>query len=331
MVSFNVDYLHALAAPPSPRATSKPSTALTEKQRIENSHAIKDYNYHNFIAYALYSPFYIAGPVISFNDWFAQSHHSLPSINAKRIGAYALRFGFCLLTMELVLHYMYVVSICETRAWKDDSSFQISMVALMNLNVIWLKLLLPWRLFRLWGLLDNIDAPENMVRCVNNNYSALAFWRSWHRSFNRWVTRYIYIPLGGSNRPIINSLLVFTFVAIWHDIQLRLLIWGWMVVFFVLPEVAATLVFPEKKWGQKPIFRHICAIGGVANIWMMMIANLVGFAVGVDGITQMLHDMLTTADGLKYVIFSSCCLFIGVQAMFEFRQREYRKGINLRC
>lgn len=331
MVSFNVDYLRALEAPPSPRATSKPSDALVEKQRIENSHALKDYNFRNYMAYALYSPFYIAGPVVSFNDWFVQSRHKLPSVNRQRITAYAVRFGLCLLTMELVLHYIYVVSICETRAWKNDTPFQISMVALMNLNVIWLKLLLPWRLFRLWGLLDGIDAPENMVRCVNNNYSTLSFWRSWHRSYNRWVTRYVYIPLGGSQRPIVNSLIVFTFVAIWHDIQLRLLIWGWMVVFFVLPEVTAGLIFPRKVWGSHKIYRHLCAVGGVANIWMMMIANLVGFAVGVDGIRQMLHDMVTTADGLKYVIIASCTLFIGVQAMFEFREREHRKGIDLRC
>jgi hypothetical protein len=52
------------------------------------------------------------------------------------------------------------------------------------------KLLIPWRFFRLWALADGIDPPENMVRCMANNYSALGFWRSWHRSYNLWVIRY---------------------------------------------------------------------------------------------------------------------------------------------
>lgn len=235
------------------------------------------------------------------------------------------------MTMEFILHFMYVVSISQTRAWENDTPFQISMIALFNLNVIWLKLLIPWRLFRLWALIDGIDPPENIIRCVNNNYSALSFWRSWHRSFNKWSLRYIYIPLGGSKRPIINSLVVFSFVAIWHDIQLRLLLWGWLVVLFIMPEVVAGLVLPEKKFGQYKWYRHVCALGGVINVWMMMIANLIGFCVGADGMKDMIHDMFKTSAGLSYVIFSSCALFVGIQAMFEFRETEKRRGVNLRC
>lgn len=52
------------------------------------------------------------------------------------------------------------------------------------------QLLIPWRFFRLWALLDEIDPPENMVRCMANNYSTLGFWRSWHRSYNLWIVRY---------------------------------------------------------------------------------------------------------------------------------------------
>ena len=94
---------------------------------------------------------------------------------------------------------------------------------------------------------DGIETPENMLRCMSNNYSAMAFWRAWHRSFNRWTIRYIYIPLGGSKRLIINTLAVFTFVAFWHDISLKLLAWGWLVTLFILPEVAARMIMPPKK------------------------------------------------------------------------------------
>lgn len=106
---------------------------------------------------------------------------------------------------------MYVVAIKDTRAWHGLSPLQLSMVGFWNLVIVWMKvraesifrlwatrteacplskLLIPWRFFRLWALADGIDPPENMVRCMANNYSVLGFWRSWHRSYNLWVIRY---------------------------------------------------------------------------------------------------------------------------------------------
>lgn len=331
MISYSIDYLDAVQVTKQKPAIKPKFEIEDERQRLNTPHAVSEYSFANFLAYTTYSPLYLAGPILTYNDYLYQSKTPLPSVTLNRVIPYAIRFFFCLIIMEVLLHYTYVVAISKTRAWDGDTPFQISMIALFNLNIIWLKLLLPWRLFRLWALIDKIDAPENMIRCVNNNYSGLSFWRSWHRSYNRWVLRYIYIPLGGSNRPIINTLLVFTFVAIWHDIQLHLLFWGWLVVLFIMPEVLMSLVLPAKKYGQYAWYRHACAVGAVANIWMMMIANLVGFCVGLDGIQQMLSDMIYTADGIKYVVLSSMALFVGVQAMFEFREREKRMGINMRC
>ena len=34
--------------------------------------------------------------------------------------------------------------------------------------------------FRLWALVDGVDAPENMLRCISNNTSISGFWRGWH-------------------------------------------------------------------------------------------------------------------------------------------------------
>ncbi len=110
--------------------------------------------------------------------------------------------------MEIIQHYIYVVAIKDRKAWIGDSPFELSMIALWNLVIVWLKvrsvllsvfncftfdffvkLLLPWRFFRLWALADGIDPPENMVRCVLNNYSTFGFWRAWHSSFNLWIVR----------------------------------------------------------------------------------------------------------------------------------------------
>lgn len=310
---------------------------FSERERVDTPPKPEDFSFRNYLAYILYSPLYLAGPILTFNDYISQQRHQLPSINRERTFFYAIRFLICLLTMELVLHFLYAVAISKSNPdWSQYTPFQLSMLGYFNLHVIWLKLLLPWRFFRLWALLDGVDPPENMVRCMSDNYSALAFWRGWHRSFNRWVTRYVYIPLGGSRgsklRAVANYLAVFTFVALWHDINLRLLVWGWLITLFVLPEVLATLAFPAKKWQDRPqAYRMLCGFGAVGNVLMMMAANLVGFAVGVDGLKGLVQGIVDSWGGRFFLLGACATLFVGVQVMFEWREAEKRRGINMKC
>ncbi|KAJ5383855.1 Membrane bound O-acyl transferase MBOAT [Penicillium concentricum] len=329
--------------------------ALSDRDRVKIPAEATAFTFRNYIAYVLYAPLYVAGPILTFNDYVSQQRYTSASLTRARIMMYAVRFGLTLLCMELILHYIYAVAISKADPdWSVFTPGQLSMLAFFNLHIIWLKLLIPWRFFRLWALVDGIDPPENMVRCMSNNYSALAFWRGWHRSYNRWIVRYIYIPLGGGGgrrtpgapKPaasprsnfmgkflqIRNFLLVFTFVALWHDINLRLLMWGWLVTLFVLPEVLGGMFFPAHRWRSRPTtYRVLCGIGSVGNVLMMMIANLVGFALGIDGLKDLLASLTGSYSGLAYMV--SCCvvLFVGVQVMFEVREDELRAGINLKC
>jgi len=168
---------------------------------------------------------------MTFNDFIWQHRRPLGIQSSMKI-MYLIRFILCYLTMECILHFMYVVAIKDRKSWVGDSPAEIAMIGFWNLIVVWLKLLIPWRFFRAWALLDGIDPPENMVRCMANNYSTFGFWRSWHRSYNLWIIRYIYVPLGGSKNLVLNTVLVFSFVALWHDLTFRLLAWGWLVSFF---------------------------------------------------------------------------------------------------
>lgn len=331
-------------------------TALSDRDRVKIPAEPAAFSMRNYIAYVLYSPLYLAGPILTFNDYVSQQRYTAPSLTRCRTLLYGIRFFLTLLCMELILHYIYAVAISKASPnWSLFTPGQLSMLAYFNLHIIWLKLLIPWRFFRLWALIDGIDPPENMVRCMSNNYSAFAFWRGWHRSYNRWIVRYIYVPLGGGGggrRPagtkpssspppsgfmvkfqrIRNFLLVFTFVALWHDINLRLLMWGWLITLFVLPEVLAGMLFPAHRWRSRPTaYRILSGVGSVGNVLMMMIANLVGFALGLDGLKDLLASLTGSYSGVAYMI--SCCvvLFVGVQVMFEIREDELRAGINLKC
>ncbi len=332
---------------------------MSEKDRISIPADVNDYSFRNYVAYAIYAPLYLTGPIMTFNDYISQAKHRPSSIEKPRTIRYGVRFVLVLLAMELILHYDYVGAISKASpVWSDYTAAQLSLLSFFNLHLIWLKLLLPWRLSRLWALIDGMDPPENMTRCVSNNYSTQQFWRAWHRSYSRWLVRYLFVPLGGSSfrnwraiaRSIVTYICVFTFVALWHDIQLRLLIWGWLIVLFMLPEFAAAALFPKRKWESRPTeYRMLCCFGAVFNVLMMITANLVGFAVGLDGlesiIRSILHDwsgksqcplfLLTdsylTWTGFLFLVTACSALFVGIQVMFEIRESEKRQGVTLRC
>lgn len=75
----------------------------------------------------------------------------------------------------------------------------------------------------------------------------------------------------------------------------------------------------------------ISGVGAVGNILMMMIANLVGFAVGIDGMKGLLEGIMGSYSGLVYLVAACGALFVGVQVMFEIREEELRAGIRLKC
>lgn len=130
IVSFAIDY-HWRAAPPS-------SPPTDHRGRTGSSLHESDYNLVNFIAYALYPPLYIAGPILTFQDFMWQLHRPLDITTRERI-SYAVRFVFCLLTMESILHTMYVTAIKDTRAWQGASPADLSMIGFWNLVIVWLK------------------------------------------------------------------------------------------------------------------------------------------------------------------------------------------------
>ncbi|KAH9169581.1 MBOAT, membrane-bound O-acyltransferase family-domain-containing protein [Lactarius sanguifluus] len=225
------------------------------------------------------------------------------------------RFIIGLLAMETLIHVMYVVAIKDAHAWSGMT---------------------PGFLWSAFGILSSScfyhgvssacgrrrAPPENMVRCMANSYSALGFWRAWHRSYNLWIVRYLYIPLGGTKRLAATSIVVFTFVALWHDLSTRLLTCG---------AVHPTGSRGEEGFGDKWWYRHACAAGGVCKVLLVMGANLVRFVLGVDGAQYFARELISSWAGIRFLFGACACLFVGVQLMFEYREEELRQGIQRRC
>ena len=79
------------------------------------------------------------------------------------------------------------------------------------------------------GLMFNIEIPINF----NSPYKSLnirEFWQRWHVTLSRFLTTYVYFPLGGSRkglaRTCVNLMIVFLLSGLWHGAALNYVAWG---------------------------------------------------------------------------------------------------------
>ena len=98
-----------------------------------------------------------------------------------------------------------------------------------------------------YDLINNFNRPY-----LANNITD--FWKRWHISLTRWLTPYIYIPLGGNRctklRQYWNIMITFIVSGIWHGANWNYIIWGVLHGFFQIIEKAFGLD-PKGKLNNK--------------------------------------------------------------------------------
>ncbi|CAJ2631645.1 unnamed protein product [Trifolium pratense] len=292
----------------------------------ERSLHINKFGYVVYLSYLVYAPLYIAGPIVSFNVFASQLDVPQNSNSVRNVILYGFRWILCFILVEFMTHLFYYNAFANSGLWKHLSPLEVFIIGYGVLNFMWLKFLLIWRFFRFWSLVNGIDAPENMPKCINNCYSLEGFWKNWHASFNKWLVRYMYIPLGGSRKKLLNVWVIFTFVAIWHDLEWKLLSWAWLTCLFFIPELvlksAAKAFQAESSFGEF-IFRELSAVAGAVTITCLMVANLVGFVIGPSGINWLLSSFLRK-EGLPVLGGLLMTFYVGTKIMFHIEEAKKR-------
>eukprot|EP01084_Bolivina_argentea_P045966 84612_1 len=337
-ISFNMDLRYNFK-----------SEILYESKFETNIKNINDYSLLNYFGYTLYAPLNFTGPIISFHDWISQIQTNISNTNPyyltdlkyKNIILYLIRFLIIIMITELFLHYFYLPLISRYDPFpiylnecKTDYDYAMKIILLsiycyFFVLFLWAKFLLIWRYQRLIALCDGIVAPENMLRCVFHHTSIIGFWRYWHASFNLWNKRYIYIPMGGSKvyapKRVMNIIFVFVFTTLWHgDFEFKLLLWGSLMSILIVPELlikryyyGTNNVLIKRMRERQVINRYIHGIGGVMNIIILFIANLIGFGPGYDMMFRFLGIIVYKWSCVVAFIGVCFAVFCGVMVMFH--------------
>ena len=72
----------------------------------------------------------------------------------------------------------------------------------------------------------------------------------------------MYVPMGGNRWRALNVWPIFTFVAVWHDLDPHLLQWAWLMAVFLAPEIICKSIINQPRWKANwntAWFNHLCA------------------------------------------------------------------------
>ncbi len=132
----------------------------------------------------------------------------------------------------------------------------------------------------------NFDSPYKA-------HNIAEFWKRWHMSLTRFLTKYIYIPLGGNRRGLrrtcINILIVFLISGIWHGAGITFVIWGMM-------HGVLMLIYRLYSTYKKPSDKSNVVIKGLSVILTFLYVNAAWVFFRAPGIKDAVSLFGSVAD-----------------------------------
>ncbi len=198
----------------------------TSKGELENNDLI------DYLAYILFFPKLVMGPITEPVDYIGQLNDGA----RKTINAHHIAVGIRLFSCGLLKKALLADTFAKAAGWVYGN-----LKAATAMDCILLMLFYTFEIyFDFSGYSDmatgaalmlNIDLPMNF----DSPYKAVSirdFWKRWHMSLTKFLTRYIYIPLGGSRKGIfftyLNTMIVFLVSGLWHGANWTFILWGFL-------------------------------------------------------------------------------------------------------
>lgn len=290
----------------------------------------KEYDFLNYALFVSFFPQLIAGPIVHHKEMMPQ----FASNRNKFINYRNIALGIFIFSIGLFKK----VIIADTFAiWATDGFDNTEVLTFIESWIVSLSYT-----FQLYfdfsgytdmaigiALLFNIVLPINF----NSPYKALNiqdFWKRWHITLGRFLTKYLYIPLGGNQkgkrRTYINLFLVFLISGLWHGA-------GWTFIFWGMLHGLAMVV--NRYWQTFNIKMHsivawFITFNFLNAAWVFFRAETWADAINVLNAMIGLHGLefsivsyfnVSIAENQLLIIFSGLLLVVFFKNSIELKER----------
>lgn len=189
-----------------------------------------DYHFWDYACFVTFFPQLVAGPIVLHNEF-------IPQLNQKEKRFLNTDLFFDGISL-FILGLAKKVLLADVLAIIVNAEYQS--IAYLDLISAWITIIcymlelyfdfsgycdMARGLGKLFGFVlpQNFNSPLMAV-------SVKDFWRRWHITLSRFLTTYIYIPLGGNRKGLFrkccNLMIVFLISGLWHGANWTFIVWG---------------------------------------------------------------------------------------------------------
>ena len=225
----------------------------------------------DFCNYALMFPKVLQGPIVSYGS--IRSSLSSPSDADPESIEKGLRTFILGLSMKVLLaDRLYSL-------WNGVQTIGLGSIstplAWLTMYSYSLQLFLDFQGYSLMAIglahMLGFNLPANF-KSPYLSRSVSEFYRRWHITLGSWFKDYVYIPLGGSRkgkvRTLLNLSIVWILTGLWHGLTLNFMIWAGVLLFFILLEKTLLSGWVHSEHPLAKITGHLYIIILIPFTWM---------------------------------------------------------------
>ena len=299
-----------------------------------------DYGFAEYAAFVTFFPQLVAGPIVLHRELIPQFRDNAKRrIDFDNLYDGAVRFSLGLFKKVLIADTfgravawgfankeaatsgdLLVVMLAYTfQIYFDFSGYSDMAIGLAQMVNIRLPL--------------NFDSPYQ-------SFSVREFWKRWHMTLTRFLTTYVYLPLGGSRRgsarTYLNMMVVFLLSGIWHGANWTFILWGVLHGALSVSERMAERIVQRRGLSFRihPAVRWLYTFLAVNVLWLLFRADSVAQWVLMLKKMASLQSLSLSAELLSafaspvHVLYVAACALV-ICLCFENTARR-RIGRNVR-
>ncbi len=210
----------------------------------------------DYACFVCFFPQLVAGPIVSGEEFFPQfTNPANRKMNYNNLG-----MGIYLFSLGLAKKVLIADVLGEA---VNQAYYSLDNIKELNsLTAVFIVFAYAFQLYFDFsgysdmaigiGKMFNIELPVNF----NSPYKAHSitdFWKRWHLTLTRFLTKNLYIPLGGNRkgtaRTYLNTMIVFLLSGLWHGADWTFVFWGFCHgVFSVFERAAKKIVDRIPRW-----------------------------------------------------------------------------------